>query len=248
MNKSPRTQTWKPTKIPNLFLLVESGIYYGRVKPKGGKQIRKSLETSSFEVAKERLREWLLTLQIAQASTGGTWADVHDPYTAWLQGEKIKEEVTDSTIAYKQELIASIRSTWQSFDTFQLTQLTDKIFSDWIVAHRAKYSATRTNGATTVLREMTDVAVKNDLLAKHIAATSLPGLRYVKVKYDYKRHLNNLPEPPEIVGLRCEVQNRCQKAGSRGYWLFDFLLFSGCRIESAGEVRWVDIKWDANNG
>ncbi len=51
MNHSKRTQTWQPTKMPNLFLLVESGIYYGRVKPKGGKQLRKSLETASFPVA-----------------------------------------------------------------------------------------------------------------------------------------------------------------------------------------------------
>ncbi len=62
MNHSKRTQTWQPTKMPNLFLLVESGIYYGRVKPKGGKQLRKSLETSSFPVAKEKLREMVEVL------------------------------------------------------------------------------------------------------------------------------------------------------------------------------------------
>ena len=86
MNHSKRTQTWQPTKIPNLFLLVESGIYYGRVKPKGGKQIRKSLETASFPVAKEKLREWLLSLRAAPPATGGTWGDVIEPYQGWLRG------------------------------------------------------------------------------------------------------------------------------------------------------------------
>lgn len=40
------------SKVPNLFLLMPSGIYYGRVKIKG--KVRKtSFETTSFEVAKK---------------------------------------------------------------------------------------------------------------------------------------------------------------------------------------------------
>ena len=42
-----RAQTWKPTKIPNLFTHVESGTYYMRVKPKNGKQHRESLKTDN---------------------------------------------------------------------------------------------------------------------------------------------------------------------------------------------------------
>jgi integrase len=246
MNKPKRTQTWQPTKIPNLFLLLESGIYYGRVKPKGGRQIRKSLETTSLTVAKEKLRVWLLSLPISQQATGGTWGDVSGPFNAWLQGEKVKGEITDSTIEYKGELIINIRRTWDNFDAFKLAQLTDKLFSDWLVAHRAKYSSTRTNGATTVLREMVDVAVKDNVLPKAVASAALPGLRYVKVKYDYKRLLNNLPEPPQVLELRGEVYRRSKMAGTRGGWLFDFLLFSGSRIEAAGDVRWENIKWNAN--
>lgn len=82
MNKAKRTQTWKPTKTPNLFLLEESGIYYGRVKPKGGKQIRKSLGTGSFTVAKEKLRDWLLSLQVVKRPAGETWAGIIEPYHA----------------------------------------------------------------------------------------------------------------------------------------------------------------------
>jgi hypothetical protein len=98
--------------MPNLFLLQESGIYYGRVKPKGGRQIRKSFETASFEVAKEKLREWLLSLQIGQQASGGSWGDVLQPYQAWLHGQKVREEITASTIEYKTELIDNIRRTW----------------------------------------------------------------------------------------------------------------------------------------
>jgi hypothetical protein len=37
-----------------LFKLKESGIYYGRVKPKGSPQLRKSLETSNFELRRNK--------------------------------------------------------------------------------------------------------------------------------------------------------------------------------------------------
>jgi integrase len=246
MNKLKRKQTWEPTKIPNLFRLKESGIYYGRVKVKGGKQIRKSLKTNSFTVAKKNLRDWLLSLQITKKAAGGTWGAVIEPYQVWLQGQKIKGEITDSTIEYKEELIDNIRNTWGKFDASKLAELTEEILANWQVTHRAKYCATRTNGATTVLREMIAIAVKKNAMTKETSTAVLPGLRYVRVQYDYKRLLNNLPEPPQVIQLRSEVYHRCKLAGTLGGWLFDFLLFSGSRIKSAGDVRWQDVKWNAN--
>ena len=97
MAKARRTQTWKRTKIPNLFVLAESGIYYGRVKPKGGKQLRKSLETKSLAVAREKLRDWLPSLKVVKRAATGTWGGVIEPYQAWLQGEKILDDIGAST-------------------------------------------------------------------------------------------------------------------------------------------------------
>ena len=196
MNKPNRTQTWTPTKIPNLFRLKESGIYYGRVKPKGGKQIRKSLKTNSFRRRQEKLQKLAALPPNRQASGRRDLGDIIEPYQIWLQGQKIKSEITDSTIEYKEELIDNIRNTWDKFDAFKLAELTEKVLSDWQVKHRAKYCATRTNGAATVLREMIAVAVGQDTMAKETSTAALSGLRYVKVKYDYKRLLNNLPATP----------------------------------------------------
>ena len=49
-------QTWLATKIPNLFMLQESGIYYLRVKPKPSRQSGESLKTDNFNVASKRMR------------------------------------------------------------------------------------------------------------------------------------------------------------------------------------------------
>ena len=243
MNASKRTQTWFPTKTPNLFRLQESGIYYGRVKPRGGKQIRKSFQTKSFPVARQKLREWLTLLSVTKRNPGGTWGGLIEPYQAWLAGRVNLGHITESTVNYKMELIDNIRTTWDRFDGYKLSGLDEARLTGWQIDHRKKYCATRTNGATTVLREMIAVAVKKNVITRDLADSALPGLRYVKVQYDYKRMLNALPEPPQVIQLRDEIYRRCHVSGSLGGWLFDFLLFSGSRIEAAGDVRWEDIRW-----
>lgn len=65
---------------------------------------------------------------------------------------------------------------------------------------------------------MIALAVRDNVITKEIANTALPGLHYVKVKYDYKRMLNALPEPPQVIQLREEIYRRSQRAGSLGGW------------------------------
>jgi hypothetical protein len=67
-----RTQTWLATKLPNLFQLKESGIYYLRVKPRKQEQIRESLHTESLPVAVERMRQRMLELQVVKTAAAGT--------------------------------------------------------------------------------------------------------------------------------------------------------------------------------
>jgi hypothetical protein len=52
LEASPKERRVVKSAIPNLFIMKPSGIYYGRVKV-GGKTIKTSFETTSFEVAKK---------------------------------------------------------------------------------------------------------------------------------------------------------------------------------------------------
>jgi integrase len=105
------------------------------------------------------------------------------------------------------------------------------------------YGPTRVNGSITVIREMLDVAIEKNMTTKADRNTLLEDLKYMPVDYDYKRLLAHLPEHPILVKLRAEVHRRCKNRGELGHWLFDFLLFSGCRIESANEAMWEDVDW-----
>ena len=73
MNTPPRKQDWLKTKIPNLFILSQSGMYYGRSSPKEAKGSERSLHTKTYAVAREKLRDWLLSLGLARTTTGSTW-------------------------------------------------------------------------------------------------------------------------------------------------------------------------------
>src|ERR1035437_9319424 len=149
-----RTQNWKRTKIPNLFLLVETGNYYMRVKPKGAAQKRESLHTDNFTIARERLRQRLLELQLVKASGAGTWGSLVEPWEQWLEGERIKGAITASTIGYKQSILGDVKKTWPGWELEPLADVTEKKLAGWLVVCRRKYCATRTNGALTILRAM----------------------------------------------------------------------------------------------
>ncbi len=237
-----RKQTWLKTKIPNLFLLKETGNYYMRVKPKGAAQKRESLHTDNFTVARERLRQRLLELQHVKATGAGTWGSLVEPWEQWLEGERIKGAITQSTIDYKQSILDDVKKrTWPGWVTEPLADLSEKNLAAWLVTCRKKYCATRTNGAITILREMLALAVRDKLLARERVEEALHGLSYCRVDYDYKRMTLQLPEPATVAALRMEIYRRCHMAGTKGAWLFDFLLFSGVRRESACNVLREDV-------
>jgi len=232
-------QHWLKTGTKNLFKLQESGIYYGRVK-RDQTNYRKSFKTTSYVVACRELAIWLASFEAPERpKSNGTLGGMVELYFADLANKKILGTVADRTIDYKRETIDQIRRTWQGFDKFPLEDLTKDQLKKWRIAHRAKYSPTRTNGAVTVLRELCRLAVDEKQLIEDRWEKLERGLSYVPLV----KTTMQLPEPDQVERLRNEVYLRSSRHGTCGGWLFDFLLFSGARIESATEVRWEDVKW-----
>jgi hypothetical protein len=62
-----------------LFSLKETKTYYLRVKPRNGKQLRESLHTQNFNVARERMRQRMLELQVVTKAAAGTWGSLVEP-------------------------------------------------------------------------------------------------------------------------------------------------------------------------
>ncbi len=234
---------WRPTGIPNLVRLAKFGTYYGRVKI-GGKVHRQSFGVNK-RLAIEKLRDWLINMRGQKTAATGTLWSLYERYRAWLQGKRVKEEIDDRTFDYKIELVLTIRAIWPPFSVTPMSRLNPgQLDQEFQTQFRKKYCATRTNGATTVVREMLNLAVEDKLLSKTQYEELTAKFKYVSVNYDYKRLTSKLPSPANVVKLRREVYHRCLRNGSHGGWLFDFLLFTGCRIESARNARWEDVNWE----
>jgi hypothetical protein len=150
-------------------------------------------------------------------------------WLGWLDGEALKGTITKSTIAYKSELLDSIRGwtgnnpkaglppvahpgTWPGFNSYKLEDLTEDVLATWLLRHRRSYSATRTNGAVTVVREIGELAVRKKLLDADIWDRAKKGLSFVKVTHQQL----TLPEPAQVGQLRHEVYLRCNRHGTFG--------------------------------
>jgi integrase len=232
---------FKRTNIPNLDHAIDYGTYYGRVKLHG-KLIRERLAETK-RAAEQKLPAWLVSKRGERRTRRGTLNSLTERYLIRLAGKEATGDLDEESTKYKKECLAAIRGIWPEFGTVHISKLERSHLEAFRVKYRTKYLATRTNGAITVLREFLELAEEDGFISHAQKEDLLKGFTYVKVDYDYKRMTMDLPEPPVVVELRSAVRRRCQMRGTQGQWLFDFLLFSGSRIEAANEVWWEDIDW-----
>jgi integrase len=232
------------TDIPNLDRHLKYGTYYGRVKLRG-KLIRESFGDNK-RVAMEKLTGWLVNLRGAKRVKQGTLNSLTERYLVWLANAVASGDINEETELYKQECLKAIRSLWPEFSTCTISKLTPVHLASFRHAFRAKYSASRTNGAITVVREIFQLAKTDGYISINQLEELTDAFKYTKVKYDYQRLTMELPSPEELAKIRYAVHTRCSNKLSDGGDLFDFLLLSGSRIEAATSVTWRDVDWDRN--
>ena len=162
-------------------------------------------------------------------------------YLIPLGGKEATGDLDEESTKYKRECLTAIRGLWPEFSSVHLGRLECAHLEAFRVNFRKKYSATRTNGAITVLREILELAEEEGYISHARKEEILRGFTYVKVDYDYKRMTMDLPEPPVVVELRSAVHRRCAMRGTQEIGYSTFCSSAGSRIEAATEVRWKDI-------
>ena len=235
---------FKRTDIPNLDKHEVYGTYYGRVKLRG-KLVRESFGDNK-RVAMEKLTGWLVNLRGAKRVKHGTLNSLTERYLIWLSNAEASGDINEETEVYKQECVKAIRNLWPEFSTCAICKLTPVHLANFRHAFRAKYSASRTNGAITVIREILQLAKTDGFIAINQLEELTDDFKYTKVKYDYQRLTMELPSSAELTKIRYAVHSRCSAKDSDGGDLFDFLLLSGSRIEAAISVTWRDVDWERN--
>jgi integrase len=236
--------TFKKTGVSNLELHVATGTYYARIKTDGN-TIRKALGTNRAAAitAKDK---WVESIRGKKSKVEGTLGSCVELYHKWLGEQSKLKEISERTHEYKMSLLPAIRKTWQPFDLVSIADLTKTSIRGFQLAMVTDYGATRVNGAMTVLREVFDRAVEANMLSRAQRDELLEDLKFVKVDLDYKRRLSKLPCHADLLLLKAEVEKRCKNKGEAGFWLFNFLLLSGCRVDSARHLLWTDVDFTRN--
>jgi len=167
MNASTTDQQapWVKAPVSNLVRYRASGIYFARAKV-GGKLIRQlirqslirqSLKTDVLSIAKLRLKDLLAGEQrkteLRKSITAGkmTFGDALEIYKRRIREDA---EAKPSTKKYQNEILGAVKKSWPELNSLDVKKITHAECTEWRSRFGAEYSATRVNGAISMLRHI----------------------------------------------------------------------------------------------
>jgi integrase len=237
--KAKAQQKLQATTVVNLRKAQPSGVYYlfARI---GGKLKKKSLETTSFSVAKLRLADALKVENGAaqrrnpNVSSKLTFDQSANNCVIGLKASGRKPR----TIEFYGERISAIYSVWPELKTMQCNRITPRGCMDWSIRYQEQVEPATYNSTLLVLKKILKGAVGDGILAAN-PAEKLVRLKIVRNKpplpnhQDFQRLLSHLDQNPYP-----QVQ-----AATR---FIRLLIVTGCRQSEASRIEWGHV--DFENG
>lgn len=174
---------WETTAAQNLVRYRPSGTYFARFKI-GRKLIRKSLETTVFSVAKQRLpdkiREYRSRYESEKAFSNGRM-NVGDAADVYLGRIEANPSLKTGTKRYYRWILEFIRRSWPTLSTTDVRKVTQRDCENWLREYQKHYSPTAVNNSIGVLR-----AVFQEALAVELASHKIPFEREKLLQIRYK--------------------------------------------------------------
>jgi integrase len=227
---------WKTTKIDNLLKDENSGRYYARFW-RDGKPKWLSLKTDVFTTAKIRIdrerREFnAITETVRSVETGD--ATVEKCAQVYLNQVDDKVNIKATSKHYYKQIVKAILQSWPELKTTKPKDISKHDLESWAKRFSEKYSAQRFNNSVNVLRLIFQVAVDQGALHQNPA----DALR--KVRINQKQI--ELPTSEQLSAIIAQIRKQKGWCAVQCGDLIEFLMFSGCRIDEARNVKWSDIK------
>jgi integrase len=229
---------WKQTKVQFLLRDENSGRYYARFW-RDGKAVWHTLKTDVYQTAKFRLGEELKAFRSAEnvpRTVELGQATVELLAQAYLVSQKLRTNIKESTVHYREQCVASLLKTWPELATVRPKDVTEADCQKWAKSFSEFYSPTRYNNVVDTLRGIFEVGISRGLIYRNPA--SKLGKRKPRSK-----HLE-LPTSEEFAAVVKSVREEGAWCSKQCGDLIEFLTFTGCRLKEAKYVRWEDIKTD----
>ena len=230
-------KSWQTTAVQNLVRYAPSGTYFARFRV-GGKLVWKSLETTTFSVAKQRLpdtiREHRAKLESTSAVADGkmTFGAAAEVY---LRKVRANVSLKPRSKDYRDLMIDFIRRSWPSLFVTDVRKINQRECEEWLGRFQRQYSPSVINNGIGTLRAVFDEAISAG------ARFNNPAAALSRVKVRQKRL--ELPSREQFLRFVEEIQTAGARQSKDCANLVRFLAYSGLRIGEVKHVTWADVNF-----
>lgn len=220
----------KLSRVGECLYRSHEGMYFALIKT-GGKQIKRSLETTDLVLAKRKLRDFkdrASTLVLEREKT--TFKEVAERWLAQIAAQ-MKQS------SHKRRDCA-VNGLLPFFGTLNIRRISHADIEKWKRERGGKLSERSFNIEMETLRLILDYC-RDDLrlLIDHPAEK-------LKRKREPKRK-TIIPTKSQFQTLLKEMRSSAsQKKGQEAAAFVEFLAYSGCRLNEAVPATWADINWE----
>ncbi|MGI9089119.1 MAG: tyrosine-type recombinase/integrase, partial [Chthoniobacterales bacterium] len=229
---------WEATSVQNLVRYRPAGTYFARFRI-NGKRVWKSLETTVFSVAKQRLpdtmREHRVRLESVTAAAIGKMT-VGDAARGYLEKVRANVSLKPRSKDYREMMIDFINRSWPALFGMDVRKVGERDCQEWLVRFQKHYAPSVVNNAVGTLRGIFAEAV--DCGARFgDPAANLSRMR-IRPKW------LELPSREEFLRFVEEIRTAGARQSKDCANLVKFLAYSGVRIGEAKFVNWADANFE----
>lgn len=225
---------WEKTAVQNLMRYRPSSTYFARFKA-GGRVIWKSLDTTAFSVAKQRLpdtiRNHRATLESVTAVANGKMT-VGDAVEVYLAKVRTNVSLKPRSKDYRDMMVDFIGRSWPALFAMDVRKVSERDCEHWLTRYQQQYAPSVVNNSIGTLRGVFDEAVRSGARFNNPTA----GLPRVKIR---AKRLE-LPSRDEFLRFVEEIRTAGARQSKDCANLVRFLAYSGVRIGEAKFVTWAD--------
>jgi integrase len=195
-----------------------------------GNNVRLSLETDVFSVAKQKLGDKIKQIRKPRP-TLGTFAQAQEQYETDLDND---HTIGAGTRSYRRDCLKALLKTWPGLPELPVRKISAASCRAWAQRFASKYDEQYFNGTLGTFRRVLELA--------GLRRDDNPGFQVKRL--GVKRKELHLPEPEQFEKILHTIENWGRWQSRHSADLVRFLAFSGCRISEARLVKWSDIDWE----